>query len=63
MKLRRRKRKPEGFLDSINALTALGDRFETNKIVTAAVIATGVAALTVGSTAISSLRRRMEETS
>ena len=59
---RRRKSKPQELLDSIS-LTAVGHRFGTNKLVKAAVIATGVAALTAGSTAISSLRRRIEAVS
>jgi hypothetical protein len=57
MKRRRWKSKQEGSIDSISALAA------RNRLVKAAAIATGLAALTLGSTAISSLRRRMEETS
>lgn len=63
MKLHRRESKREELLNSMSALTVLGDRFERNKLVKGAVVATAVAALAVGSTAISSLRRRMEETS
>jgi hypothetical protein len=64
MKIRGRKSKPEELLESINSLTAaLGDGFGANRLVKAAVIASGVAALTAGSTAISSLRRRIEATS
>jgi hypothetical protein len=57
MKRRRWKSKQEGSIDSISALAA------RNRLVKTAAIATGLAALTLGSTAISSLRRRMEETS
>lgn len=61
MKLRRRKSKPEEFLESIDHLvTVLGDRVGTNRLVKAAVVASGMAALTAGSTAISSLRRRIK---
>jgi hypothetical protein len=58
MKILRTKSEP-----ATDALAAVGGRTNRGRLVKAAVIAGGVAALTAGSAAISSLRRRMETTS
>jgi hypothetical protein len=55
MKILRTKSEP-----ATDALAAVGGRTNRGRLAKAAVIAGGVAALTAGSAAISSLRRRME---
>jgi hypothetical protein len=59
MRLLRTKHEPEGLLDNVtDSLTAVRDRADKGTLLKAAVIAGGLAALTAGSAAISSLRRR-----
>jgi hypothetical protein len=64
MRLLRTKREPEGLLDNVaDSLDAVCDRADKGTLLKAAVIAGGLAALTAGSAAISSLRRRTEGSS
>jgi hypothetical protein len=61
MRLLRTKSEPDRLLDSVgDSIAALGDGVNRSKLLKAGLIAGGVAALTAGSAAISSLRRRME---
>jgi hypothetical protein len=68
MRLLQRKSQPEGLLDNLgdsldhlgDALGGLTDRKKRSRLMKAGLIAGGLAALTAGSAAVSSLRRRME---
>ena len=61
MRLRRAKTEPERFLDTIgDSLAALGGGANRSKLLKGGLIAGAVAALTAGSAAISSIRRRTE---
>ena len=61
MRLPRRKSEPDRLLDTVgDSLAALSGGVDRSKLVKAGLIAGGVAALTAGSAAISSIRRRME---
>ena len=61
MKLLRTKSEPGGLLDTVGvSLAALSGGPNRSKLVKAGLIAGGVAALTAGSAAISSIRRRTE---
>jgi hypothetical protein len=56
-----RKSEPDRLLDSVgDSLAALSGSVNRSKLVKAGLIAGGVAAVTAGSAAISSLRRRTE---
>jgi hypothetical protein len=60
MKFGRRKSKRDDLLESVSdSLSAVGDSVGRNRLMKAAVIAGGMAVLTAGSSAISSLRRRL----
>jgi hypothetical protein len=62
MRLLRTKNEPERLLDNVgDSLAALTDGMRRSTMIKAGLIAGGVAALTAGSAAISSLRRRMGE--
>ena len=62
MRLLRTKSEPERFLDNVgDSLAALADGMTKGRLIKAGLIAGGVAALTAGSAAVSSLRRRMAE--
>ena len=61
MRLPRKKSEPDRLLDTVgDSIAALSGGVDRSKLVKAGVIAGGVAALTAGSAAISSIRRRME---
>ena len=61
MRVLRTKREPDRLRDTVgDALAALGESASNRKLVTAGLIAGGVAALTAGSAAVSSKRRRLE---
>jgi hypothetical protein len=61
MRLRRAKSEPEGLRDRLtDSLDALRGGAHRRTVLKAALITGGVAALTAGSAAISSFRRRME---
>jgi hypothetical protein len=61
MRLLRRKSEPERLLDTVgDSLAVLSGGVNRSKLVKAGLIAGGVAALTAGSAAVSSIRRRME---
>jgi hypothetical protein len=56
-----RKSEPDRFLDSVgDSLAALSGSVNRSKLVKAGLIAGGLAAVTAGSAAISSIRRRTE---
>ena len=62
MRLLHRKSQPEGILESVgDSLGGLTGGAKRSSLVKAGLIAGGVAVLTAGSAAISSLRRRMGE--
>jgi hypothetical protein len=64
MRLLHTKREPERLLETVtDSLAAVRSGEHSGTLLKAALIAGGVAALTVGSAAISSLRRRMETSS
>jgi hypothetical protein len=64
MRLFRPKGEPKELLDTVSdSLAAMGNRAHRNTLLKAGLIAGGVAALTAGSAAISSLRRRTEASS
>jgi hypothetical protein len=64
MRLRRRKKEPEALLErATSSFAAMRGGANRAKLLKAGLIAGGVAALTAGSTAISSLRRRREANS
>jgi hypothetical protein len=61
MRLRRTKSKPDRVLDTVgDSFAALSGGVSRSKLLKASLIAGGVAAVTAGSAAISSLRRRTE---
>ena len=61
MRLLRSKSEPDRLLDTVgDSLAALSDGVNRSKLLKAGLIAGGVAVLTAGSAAISSIRRRME---
>jgi hypothetical protein len=61
MRLRRTKSKPDRFLDTVgDSFSTLSGGVSRSKLLKASFIAGGVAAVTAGSAAISSLRRRTE---
>ena len=61
MRLLRTKGEADRLLDSVgNSFAALGGDVNRSKLLKAGLIAGGVAALTAGSAAISSIRRRTE---
>jgi hypothetical protein len=61
MRLLHRKSDPDRLLDTVgDSLGALSGAVNRNKLLKAGLIAGGVAVLTAGSAAISSIRRRME---
>jgi hypothetical protein len=61
MKLVRRKSEPDRILDTVaDSLAALSGGASRSKLVKAGLVAGGVAALTAGSAAVSSIRRRRE---
>ena len=61
MRLLRSKSEPDRLLDTAgDSLAALSGDVNRSKLLKAGLIAGGVAALTAGSAAISSIRRRME---
>jgi hypothetical protein len=61
MRFPRTKREPNRLLDTVgDSLAALSGGVNTSKLLKAGAIAGGVAALTAGSAAISSIRRRIE---
>jgi hypothetical protein len=61
MRFRRTKSEPDRLLDMIgDSLAALSGSVDKSKLLKAGVIAGGVAVLTAGSAAISSIRRRTE---
>jgi hypothetical protein len=61
MRLLRTKSEPDRLLDTVgDSLTALSGGLNRSKLLKAGLIAGGVAALTAGSAAISSIRRRTE---
>jgi hypothetical protein len=62
MRLRHRKSEPERLVEMVtSSLGAVSGGANRSALVKAGLIAGGVAALTAGSAAISSLRRRIEE--
>jgi hypothetical protein len=62
MRFRRTKSEPDRLLDTIgDSLDALSGSMDKSKLLKAGLIAGGVAVLTAGSAAISSIRRRSEE--
>ena len=62
MRLLRTKSEPERLLDNVgDSLAGLADGMTKGRLIKAGLIAGGVAALTAGSAAVSSLRRRMAE--
>jgi len=61
MRLVRRKSEPERIRHTaVDSLAALGGGVSRSKLVKAGLVAGGVAALTAGSAAVSSIRRRRE---
>ena len=61
MRLLRTKREPDRLLDTVgDSLSALSGAVNKSKLLKAGAIAGGVAALTAGSAAVSSIRRRLE---
>jgi hypothetical protein len=61
MRLLREKSEPDRLLDSVgDSFSALSGGVNRSKLLKAGLIAGGVAALTAGSAAISSIRRRTE---
>jgi hypothetical protein len=61
MRLVRRKSEPDRILDTVaDSLAALSGAVSRSKLVKAGLVAGGVAALTAGSAAVSSIRRRRE---
>ena len=61
MRLLRSKSEPDRLLDTVgDSLAALSGGVNRSKLLRAALIAGGVAVLTAGSAAVSSIRRRME---
>jgi hypothetical protein len=61
MRLLRTKSEPDRLVDTVgNSFAALGGGVNRGKLLKAGLIAGGVAALTAGSAAISSIRRRTE---
>ena len=63
MRLLRTKGEPDRLVDTVgNSFAALGGGVNRSKLLKAGLIAGGVAALTAGSAAISSIRRRTEGT-
>jgi len=61
MRLLRSKSEPDRLLDTVgDSLAALSGGVNRSKLLRAGLIAGGVAVLTAGSAAISSIRRRME---
>jgi hypothetical protein len=61
MRLVQRKSEPDQLLDTVrDSLAALSGSVNRSKLLKAGLIAGGVAVLTAGSAAISSIRRRME---
>jgi hypothetical protein len=61
MKLLRTKSEPDRLLDTVgDSLTALSGGLNRSKLLKVGLIAGGVTALTAGSAAISSIRRRTE---
>jgi hypothetical protein len=61
MRFLRTKREPDRLLDTVgDSLSALSGSVSKSQLLKAGLIAGGVAALTAGSAAISSIRRRME---
>jgi hypothetical protein len=61
MRLLRTKREPDRLLDTVgDSLAALSGAVNKSKLLKAGAIAGGVAALTAGSAAVSSIRRRLE---
>jgi hypothetical protein len=61
MRLLRGKSEPDRLLDTVgDSLAALSGGMNRSKVLKASLIAGGVAALTAGSAAISSIRRRTE---
>jgi|Tabmets5t2r1_1033131.scaffolds.fasta_scaffold07911_2 hypothetical protein len=62
MRFPRTKSEPERLADTVGgSLAAIGSGMNRGRVVKAGLIAGGVAALTAGSAAISSLRRRIGE--
>jgi hypothetical protein len=61
MRLVQRKNEPDRLLETLsNSVGAVGSGLNRSTLVKAGLIAGGLAALTAGSAAISSIRRRME---
>jgi hypothetical protein len=61
MRLLRRKSTPDRLLDTVgDSFAALSGGATKSKLVKAGLVAGGVAALTAGSAAVSSIRRRLE---
>jgi hypothetical protein len=61
MRLRRTKSKPDQLLDTVgDSFAALSGGVSRSKLLKASLIAGGVVAVTAGSAAISSIRRRTE---
>jgi hypothetical protein len=61
MRLLRRKSEPDRLLDAVgDSVAALSGGLSKSKLVKAGLVAGGAAALTAGSAAISSLRRRID---
>jgi hypothetical protein len=61
MRILRTKREPDRLLDTVgDSLAALSGAVNKSKLLKAGAIAGGVAALTAGSAAVSSIRRRLE---
>jgi hypothetical protein len=61
MRLVQRKSEPDQLLDTVgDSLAALSGSVNRSKLLKAGLIAGGVAVVTAGSAAISSIRRRME---
>jgi len=61
MRLLRSKSEPDRLLDTVgDSLAALSGGVNRSKLLRAGLIAGGVAVLTAGSAAVSSIRRRME---
>jgi hypothetical protein len=61
MRFLRTKREPDRLLDTVgDSLAALSGAVNKSKLLKAGAIAGGVAALTAGSAAVSSIRRRLD---
>jgi hypothetical protein len=61
MRLRRTKSKPDRLLDTVgDSFAALSGGVSRSKLLKASLVAGGVAAVTAGSAAISSIRRRTQ---